>query len=82
MQVRAKFKCTSVSHAESGSKENPIAYSASFTPVFGTMGESEENKKFWKYTPSGKLELNTILEMPFVVGKQYYLDISEADEPT
>lgn len=77
--VRAKFKCTKITQSEGGDKENPVLYSAEFAPVFGTAGESEENKQFWKWTPSGKLELNTIKQMPFEVGKQYYLDITEAE---
>ncbi len=40
---------------------------------------SDENKEFFKYTPSGKLKLG-VLEPEqadkFIVGSEYYLDIS------
>ena len=69
MTDRAKFKCTELTLTEHGHR-------AKFVPV--TSG-SPENEKFYKYTPGGSLELGTIKEMPFSLGKSYYLDIIEAD---
>lgn len=73
MSVRAKFKCDEVKNTVNGA-------SALLFPV--TSG-SPENESFFKYTPSGKLELATInpeAAKQFVPGKSYYLDITEAPE--
>jgi hypothetical protein len=41
---------------------------------------SPENKDFFKYTPSGKLELQVINKnVKFEPGKQYFIDISLAE---
>jgi hypothetical protein len=70
MTTRCKFKCDTVTDHGAGNK------SATFSPV---IGGSEENKSFWKYTPSGKFELNWINEnVKFEPTKEYYLDISVA----
>ena len=69
--MRAKFKCQQVNKMEFGEQ-------AHLAPVHS---DSEENKSFSKYTPSGKLELmitNPNAEGFFKPGKEYYLDISEA----
>ena len=50
MSVRAKFKCVSVTNHVGQA-------SVHLEPV--TSG-SDENKSFYKYTPSGKIELSTI----------------------
>ncbi len=69
MTTRAKFNCVSVTAM-------PDSKSVLLVPV---IGGSEENKSFWKYTPSGRLELNILNEnVAFVPGKEYYVDISEA----
>lgn len=42
---------------------------------------SEENKKFWEYTPSGKLEISTTNKEAFhqfEIGGEYYIDITKA----
>lgn len=73
-KVRAKFECTSVvNQPEYESK------SVSFSPV---INGSDENKSFSKYTPSGNLNLQISYETEasnaFEVGKEYYLDFTEA----
>ena len=68
MTVRAKFTCTELTLTTYGHR-------AKFSPV--TSG-SPENEQFYRYTPGGSLELGTLKEMPFEVGKEYYLDITEA----
>lgn len=44
--------------------------------------DTEENKTFWKYTPSGKLEMSVRQEAGdwFVIGKEYYLDFTPTSE--
>ena len=68
MKTRCKFRCDKISETVSG-------HSAELWPVAGT---SEENKKFFASTPSGKLELNLVTQR-FVPGKEYYIDIEEVN---
>ena len=71
MNTRCKFKCNSVTEHEGGNK------SAELVPV---VSGSEENKNFWKYTPSGKLELTWLNpNVEFKPGQEYYLDITPAN---
>ncbi len=70
MNTRCKFRCESVT-------DHGTAKDVRLNAVTGT---SEENKDFWKFTPSGKLELTWINpNVDFKPGKEYYLDIREAD---
>lgn len=72
MNVRAKFLCVEKKETKDGNKN---IFSYLFYPV--TSG-SDENKEFYHYTPSGKLELNSIKSNLFEVGKEFYLDFSLA----
>lgn len=73
MKTRCKFKCDSVTLMSGDGK------SAILSPVVSNDKDSE-NSKFWKYTPSGKLELMWINpDVNFVPGKEYYLDITLAE---
>lgn len=74
-KVRAKFECVGIEdQPENESK------SVSFSPV---INGSDENKSFSRYTPSGSLNLQISYETEasnaFEVGKEYYLDITEAE---
>lgn len=72
MATRCKFRCNTVTVHDGGQK------SANLTPV--TSG-SEENKSFWKYTPSGNLELTWVNpDVEFTPGQEYYLDITPANQ--
>jgi hypothetical protein len=45
------------------------------------MDGSAENKEFYKYSPSGAIELGTVNEAAaamFEVGKEYYVDFTQA----
>lgn len=71
--VRAKFKVSSITEYEGGSSGIKL------TPV---CNGSDENKQFWKYTPSGMIELNstnTEAVKQFEVGKEYYIDFNPAN---
>jgi len=74
-KVRAKFECV-------GIEDQPDCESKSvlFSPV---INGSDENKSFSKYTPSGSLNLQISYETEasnaFEVGKEYYLDFTEAE---
>lgn len=68
--TRCKFKCDSITDHGAGNK------SVSMTPV---VSGSDENKAFWKYTPSGKFEINYANQNVFFeAGKEYFVDISPA----
>lgn len=70
MNTRCKFKCLSVT--DKGDSKD-----FEFTAV--TSGNSEEDKKFHKWTPSGTLKFNCLNpSVSFLPGKDYYLDITEA----
>ena len=73
MNVQAKFKCTSMTKQEDWSKKGPYQYSYKFSAV--TSG-SPENETFWKYTPSGTIDISAIRDDLFEVGKEYYVNFS------
>ncbi len=53
------------------------------SPVYDPNPDSE-NGQFFKYTPSGQLELwvvNPAVSAQFEVGKEYYIDIADAPRP-
>ena len=54
----------------------------SFYLNFGAVySGSEENKKFFKYTPGGQIQFNVVnkeIADEFEVGKEYYIDFSPA----
>jgi len=72
MSVRAKFKVDSVTHHAGD------VFDVNASPV--TTG-SDENKAFWKWTPSGKLQLS-VLNKDVVdqlkPGAEFYIDITLA----
>lgn len=76
MNVRAKFYVYSVTRTTGGS------VNVQLQPV--TSG-SEENKSFWQYTPSGKLEMNMNAGVAaadaFEPGQEYYIDFTPASVP-
>lgn len=73
--VRAKFRVQSITEDNSGK-------SIKLLPV--TTG-SEENKSFFRWTPSGVIDLiilNPAASGQFKVDKQYYVDFTEAERET
>ncbi len=69
--TRAKFLCTDVKDNGSDGK------AVSFLPV--TSG-SEENESFFRFTPSGSIQLNVVNpEVNFEQGKEYYVDFIPAN---
>lgn len=72
MTVRAKFRVES-------KKQHTSGFEVMLYPV--TSG-SDENKKFYQYTPSGSMTIGTINEEAaarFIVGREYYIDFTPAD---
>jgi len=77
MTTRCKFRCIRVSKTENYNKT--VLYGVEMSPVYGNGDPNHENTKFWTATPSGHFKLECIVPDLFEVGKEYYLDISEAD---
>lgn len=70
--VRCKFKCVEATEVADGKR---TLFNYKFYPV---VEGSEENKKFFAFTPAGSLQFSSVNERSFEVGKEYYLDISIA----
>lgn len=80
--IRCKFVCQNVGESlctvqndETKEYEKKTLYTAELNIV--TDG-SPENKKFFQWTPSGTLKVGLIREKAFIVGKEYYVDITPA----
>lgn len=80
MSVRAKFRVVSLKQTHLNmSTGTEIGTVVELLPV--TSG-SDENKEFYKWTPSGKIELGTLNESAakaFEIGKEYYVDFNCAE---
>ena len=73
--VRAKMRVVSKTENEG----NPKTHTIKLAPVTGT---SEENKRFYQYTPSGGVDLQIVrgdAAAAFSVGAEYYVDFTRAD---
>jgi hypothetical protein len=76
MTVRCKFKCTERTERPknwNGGPDGEKVYDFKFSAV---SEGSEENKKFWQYTPGGQISVTTVLLDAFKVGEEYYVDFS------
>jgi hypothetical protein len=80
MAVRAKFKVNKKTEMLGWSGiQNEVMVTVTMNPV--TSG-SEENKEFYKYTPSGSLDISVMPKSVadfFELGKEYYLDFIRAE---
>ncbi len=85
--IRAKFKVNSVTEPRevdrynNTTKENEkmTIVDVQLTPV---TGGSEENEKFYAWTPGGYLTLSTVnlaIAKELVIGKEFYLDLTPAE---
>lgn len=78
--VRAKFKVDSIERSKYGSDTE--IQNVKLSAVYGGDKSSEENKKFWKYTPTGNIALGTInaeAAAYFELGKEYYIDFTKVE---
>lgn len=72
MATRCKFRCNEVTDHGGGKR------SVTLMPVYSADPNSE-NKAFWDATPSGNFQMSWINDkVKFEPGKEYYLDIQEA----
>ena len=73
MSVRAKFKCVGVDPSTDDSKSIQLE---------AVMDDSDENKQFFRWTPSGRITIGCVNEAAnkqFVVGKDYYVDFTPVE---
>ena len=64
--------------------ESCIVHTLKLSPVYANDDPEHENSKFWDATPSGLLELGCIhpdAVRHMEVGKEYFVDISDAEAP-
>lgn len=81
MNVRAKYRVNAKEEVAGGviNGEVETLVTVKMTPV---ITGSEENKEFFRYTPSGELRIGTINQKAaefFEIGKEYYLDFTKAE---
>lgn len=72
-KTRAKFTCQSITKMKLWNGE--LGYMARLIPV---VGGSPENDSFYKATPGGSIELQTVREDHFQVGQDYFVDFTAA----
>lgn len=80
MTVRAKFKVQSITMHAHWAVGKPHIGTAELAPV---TGASAENEAFYEATPSGSIKLGTINKAAldqFVIGREFYVDFTPADE--
>lgn len=75
--VRAKFVCSTIMTSKFNKDDDGVS-KVTLTPV---MDGSDENKEFWKWTPSGHIEMDITNEAAvkyFELGEEYYIDFKKA----
>lgn len=69
--IRAKFNVTSITEYGNGGGRQ-----VTLQPI---IGGSEENKEFWKYTPSGEIKMHLSNEDAVFEFGEYYIDFTKAE---
>jgi hypothetical protein len=76
--VRAKFYVSTLTKQKMYNGQDGIGVVVKLNPV---ISGSDENKDFYKLSPSGSIELGTVNESAaaqFEIGKEYYVDFTPA----
>lgn len=74
--VRCKFVC------ESYHVNGPISNRTYSYRFYAVHSGSEENKTYWKYTPGGTLEFQSVNhKLPIEPGQEFYLDLTACTGP-
>lgn len=82
MAVRAKFYVSEVKQTRNnyGGKEGELLTTIKLQAVTGT---NDENKAFFRWTPSGSIDLGTVnptVVEQFRIGDEFYIDFTPAKE--
>jgi len=82
MAVRAKFYVSEIKKSKNnyGGVDGELLTTVKLAPV---SGNSEENKQFFRWTPSGSIDLGTVnpaVVEQFHIGDEFYVDFSPASE--
>lgn len=76
MNVRAKFKVDAIKTTLSNKEK---LFTIKLSPVYGNNDPDHENTKFYRWTPSGSINLSVVREETanaFELGKEYYIDFT------
>jgi hypothetical protein len=76
--VRAKFYVSTLTKQKMG-QGSETGTLVKLNPV---VTGSDENKEFYRYTPSGSIEIGILNEKTaemFEIGKEYYIDFTPAE---
>ncbi len=81
--IRCKFLCNGINETLQYVRD-PETNTSGLKPVFTASlnvvtGQSEENKKFFLSTPCGELKVGLHADKEFIVGKEYFVDITLAE---
>ena len=79
MSIRAKFLVDAIEQRLQ--YNGSVRHTVKMSPVSGN--DSDENRKFWEATPSGKLEIGHARAegaAQFEIGAEYYVDFRRAGE--
>jgi len=82
MTIRAKFKVESHHVTQNWRDKSKTIGTVRLQPV--TSG-SAENERFYEATPGGSIELSTVnheVLTQLSIGKEFYIDFTEATPPT
>jgi hypothetical protein len=79
--VRAKFRVESKTELVSGKTLDGTILKQTEVKLSPVTAGSEENKTFWRWTPSGSITLGVLNQAAadqFVLGREYYIDFVTA----
>lgn len=71
--MRIRIVCTGVNGVMQ--EDGTWRYNASFIPVDFTDPENVENRALWSGTPEGSISVSNVLEAPWTIGTQYFIDV-------
>lgn len=80
--MRCKFVCDQIAEQVNWNRDNPPLKTVRMKPV---SSGAAENQQFYAAVPKGLLELDLLraeAASGFVLGREYYLEITEAPEHT
>ena len=75
--TRCKFHCFEVSKVEGWNCKGSWAQIQEKAKLSPVSGGSPENESFFASTPCGSIEVGTVAEGVFVIGKDYFVDFTE-----